>query len=79
TGSWDTPVGVGQPSNNFNNYHLIGLDDYYNASQQMMLNQGAESKTMFTSASYDINDNLRLKSTAMYSERDSKRQIAGYP
>ncbi|WP_343652550.1 TonB-dependent receptor [Stenotrophomonas sp.] len=79
TGSWDTPVGVGADSSDWNNYHLIGEDDYYNASQQMMLNQGGEQKSMFTSASYDINDNLRLKSTAMYSERDSKRQIAGYP
>ncbi|KAF1014677.1 MAG: Vitamin B12 transporter BtuB [Stenotrophomonas maltophilia] len=79
TGSWNTPVGTGQASNNIANYHPITTDDYYNASQQMMLNQGGEQKSLFTAATYDINDNLRLKSTAMYSERDSKRQIAGYP
>lgn len=79
TGSWNTPIGVGEDSSKFGNYHLIGDDDYYNASQQMMLNQGNENKSVFVAGSYDINDNLRLKSNVMYSERDSKRQVAGYP
>ena len=79
TGSWNTPVGVGEDSSDFGNYHLIGEDDYYNPSQQMMLNQGNENKSVFVAGSYDINNNLRLKSTAMYSERESVRQIAGYP
>ncbi|MBD4299072.1 hypothetical protein GUH20_17300, partial [Xanthomonas citri pv. citri] len=29
--------------------------------------------------SYNITDSITFKSTAMYSERDSNRQIAGYP
>ncbi|MGV8961481.1 MAG: TonB-dependent receptor plug domain-containing protein [Stenotrophomonas sp.] len=79
TGSWDTPVGVGSDSSDMANYHPINGDDYFNATQQMMLNQGSENKSVFAAGTYDINDNLRLKSAVMYSERDSKRQIAGYP
>ncbi|AMJ56160.1 MULTISPECIES: TonB-dependent receptor [Stenotrophomonas] len=79
TGSWDTPIGVGADSSDMANYHLINGDDYYNATQQMMLNQGSENKSVFAAGTYDINDNMRFKSTVMYSERDSKRQIAGYP
>lgn len=79
TGSWNTPIGQGADSSDFNNYHLINGDDYYNATQQMMLNQGSENKSVFAAGTYDINDNMRFKSTVMYSERDSKRQIAGYP
>ncbi|WP_296251856.1 TonB-dependent receptor [uncultured Stenotrophomonas sp.] len=73
------PGGVGADSSDPNNYHEINGDDYFNATEQMMLNQGSENKSVFAAGTYDINDNLRLKSTVMYSERDSKRQIAGYP
>jgi len=73
------PGGVGADSSDFANYHPINGDDYFNPSEQMMLNQGSENKSVFAAGRYDINENLTFKSTAMYSERDSKRQVAGYP
>lgn len=73
------PGGVGADASNPANYHPINGDDYFNPSEQMMLNQGSENKSVFAAGRYDINDSLVFKSTAMYSERDSKRQVAGYP
>ncbi|WP_140719588.1 TonB-dependent receptor plug domain-containing protein [Pseudomonas sp. Hp2] len=79
TGSWDG-VGVGADSRNFANYHNgVTTNDRYNSIDQMMWNQGSTNKSVFASGSYNITDNITLNSTAMYSERESKRQIAGYP
>ena len=79
TGSWDTPIGVGADATDIANYHPSNSSDYYNAVDQMMFNQGSENKSMFVSGRYDLTDRLVFKSTAMYSERDSVRQVAGYP
>jgi len=79
TGTWDGS-GVGADSRNLANYHnAVTVDDRFNSTQQMMLAQGTETKSIFTSGSYDINDYVTFKSTAMYSERESERQVAGYP
>src|SRR5690606_8639676 len=79
TGSYDG-VGVGADSRDIANYHSgVTTDDRYNSIDQMMWNQGSTNKSVFASGSYNITDNITLNSTAMYSERDSKRQIAGYP
>ncbi|MXV06274.1 MULTISPECIES: TonB-dependent receptor plug domain-containing protein [unclassified Xanthomonas] len=79
TGSWDGN-GVGADSRNLANYHNgLTTDDRFNVTQQMMLAQGNETKSVFTSGSFDINENITFKSTAMYSERDSTRQVGGYP
>ncbi|MCW0422323.1 MULTISPECIES: TonB-dependent receptor plug domain-containing protein [Xanthomonas] len=79
TGSWDGN-GVGADSRNLANYHNgLTTDDRFNVTQQMMLAQGNETKSVFTSGSFDLNENITFKSTAMYSERDSTRQVGGYP
>ncbi len=79
TGSFDGS-GVGADSRNLANYHNeITTDDYYNSVNQMMLQQSSKNKSVFTSGSYNITDSITFKSTAMYSERESNRQIAGYP
>ncbi|WP_161963480.1 TonB-dependent receptor plug domain-containing protein [Xanthomonas campestris] len=79
TGSFDGR-GVGADSRNIANYHNdITTDDYYNSVDQMMLQQSSRNKSIFTTGSYNLTDSLTFKSTAMYSERDSNRQIAGYP
>jgi len=80
TGTWD---GVGSAigdSGDLANYHNgVTDDDYYNATQQMMLQQSTETKSVFASGSYNLSDSITFKATAMHSERDSERQIAGYP
>ncbi|MCI2243380.1 TonB-dependent receptor [Xanthomonas sp. PPL568] len=79
TGSWDGN-GVGADSRSLANYHNgLTTDDRFNVTQQMMLAQGNETKSVFTSGSFDINENITFKSTAMYSERNSTRQVGGYP
>ncbi|AVQ08176.1 TonB-dependent receptor [Xanthomonas vasicola pv. vasculorum] len=79
TGSFDGK-GVGADSRNLANYHNdITTDDYFNSIDQMMLQQSSKNKSIFTTGSYNLTDSLTFKSTAMYSERDSNRQIAGYP
>lgn len=79
TGSFDGK-GTGADSRSLSNYHIgAGVDDYYNSVDQMMLQQSSKNKSVFTTGSYNLTDSLTFKSTAMYSERDSNRQIAGYP
>ncbi|WP_066097346.1 TonB-dependent receptor plug domain-containing protein [Xanthomonas massiliensis] len=79
TGTWDGN-GVGADATDLGNYHTpVGIDDYYNPTQQMMLAQKTTSKSVFTSASYDVTDNITWKTTAMYTDRESTAQVAGYP
>ncbi len=81
TGSYDG-VGVGQDSRNSANYHTFrssNIDDLYNASQDMMFAMGSELKSMFVKGSIDITPDIRFVSTGMYADRQSARQVAGYP
>lgn len=79
TGTYDG-VGVGADSRNLANYHnSVTQNDRFNSTQQMMLQQESETKSIFTSLEYGLSSNITFKSTAMYSERDSTRQVAGYP
>jgi iron complex outermembrane receptor protein len=80
TGTWDGAGSAIGASNDLANYHNgVTTDDYYNATQQMMLQQSTETKSVFANGSYNLTDNISFKATAMHSERDSERQIAGYP
>ncbi|QNH20397.1 TonB-dependent receptor [Xanthomonas sp. GW] len=79
TGTWDGK-GVGADSRDLANYHNgVTTDDRFNSTQQMMLAQETETKSLFTAGSFEINDHITFKSTVMYSERNSERQVAGYP
>jgi iron complex outermembrane receptor protein len=80
SGSYDGQ-GTGQDSRNRNNYHTYtgAAADLYNSSQDMMFNMGTEMKSVFTKGSIDIAPDVRFVSTAMYADRRSARQIAGYP
>ena len=79
TGTWDG-VGVGADSRDPANYHSgLTINDRYNPTQQMMWAQGTTSKSIFASGTYDLTDNISWKTTAMYTERESTAQVAGYP
>nr|WP_243039235.1 TonB-dependent receptor [Dyella sedimenti] len=79
TGSWNGQ-GVGADSRDLANYHQgVTQDDYYNPTQQMMLQLPTELKSVFTQGSYNLTDNITFKATGMYAERDSSTQVAGYP
>ncbi len=80
TGSWNG-IGVGADATQLSNYHqgVNQYDDYFNPSEEMMAQLGSELKSIFTQASYNLNDYVTFKATGMYSERNSTTQTAGYP
>lgn len=73
--------GAGLDASNPNNYHLYNGDDAdtYNANEQMMFQLPTEQKSLYVEGRYNFTDNLSFHSTAMYTERKSNVQIAGYP
>jgi len=80
TGTYDG-VGQGADSRDKANYHTYtgAAADLYNSSQDMMFAMGSELKSIFVKGSVDITPDIRFVSTAMYADRQSARQIAGYP
>lgn len=50
-----------------------------NANEQMMLKTGIERRSLFASAYHEINDNLRVQGEALYNQRITDQQAAGYP
>ena len=50
-----------------------------NAGEQMHLRTPLERTSLFVDGSYDLTDNVRVRSNMMYSNRISDRSIAGYP
>ncbi len=73
--------GVGADSRNPANYHAYtGVDaDVFNSTSQMMYTSPTRLTNLFTKGSIALPYDMRLTTTAMYSERLSSRQVAGYP
>ena len=80
TGTYDG-VGTSSDARNRANYHTYaGADaDVFNSTQQMMFTSPNRLTTLFTKGEVNLPWDTRFTTTAMYSERDSSRQIAGYP
>ncbi|MEG0042109.1 MAG: TonB-dependent receptor plug domain-containing protein, partial [Massilia sp.] len=81
TGSFDGS-GVGADSRNPANYHTNSSaiqEDKYNSTQDMDLLSPNKLDTLFVKGEIALPKDMRLKTTAMYSQRQSLRQIAGYP
>jgi iron complex outermembrane receptor protein len=80
TGTYDG-TGTGADARAIANYHpYTGVEaDTFNSSQQMMYTSPTKLTTLFTKGEVNLPWNMLLTSTAMYSERQSSRQIAGYP
>jgi iron complex outermembrane receptor protein len=66
----------------------IGADQFHpqqnpadtsRASDQMHVRTPQERRSLFASANWDITDDVRFVSDMAYNQRDSFRQIAGYP
>ncbi|WP_020651574.1 TonB-dependent receptor domain-containing protein [Massilia niastensis] len=81
TGSYNGD-GVGQDSRNPANYHpyrSTNDPDVFNSSSQMMFTSPTKLTSIFVKGSVALPYDMRLTTTAMYADRDSSRQIAGYP
>ncbi|MBQ5947094.1 TonB-dependent receptor domain-containing protein [Massilia sp. ST3] len=80
TGTYDGK-GVGANSRDPNSYHAYtgAPEDKYNSSQDMHLLSPNKLDTLFVKGEIALPKDMRLKTTAMYSQRQSTSQIAGYP
>jgi iron complex outermembrane receptor protein len=80
TGTYDG-TGTGSNSRDPASYHTYaGADaDVFNSTQQMMYTSPTKLTTLFTKGTLNLPYDTRLTTTAMYSERQSSRQVAGYP
>jgi iron complex outermembrane receptor protein len=73
--------GVSSDPRNAANYHAYanGNADKYNSSNDMMFQMPTKLDTIFTKGSVELPWNTRFNSTAMFSQRQSVQQVAGYP
>jgi iron complex outermembrane receptor protein len=80
TGSYEGD-GTGSPSRDPNNYHAYaGADaDTFNSSEQMMFLAPTRLASVFTKGTLTLPHDVRLTTTAMFADRTSSRQNAGYP
>ncbi|WP_020651572.1 TonB-dependent receptor plug domain-containing protein [Massilia niastensis] len=80
TGSYDGK-GVGADPRNPANYHATGTgaDDRYNTSQDTTFIMPNKLDTIFTKGRIQLPKDITLSTTAMYSQRKSTQQLAGYP
>jgi iron complex outermembrane receptor protein len=77
-----TGNGTGADSRNPANYHDWSgsiVADKYNTAQQMMFQMPNKLDTLFTKGTIALPYDLQFTTTAMYSQRKSTAQIAGYP
>jgi iron complex outermembrane receptor protein len=74
-------TGTGADARNPLNYHTYaGANaDKFNSTNQMMFQMPTELTSFFTKATAEITPDMRAYATAMYGDRNSNRQIAGYP
>lgn len=80
TGTYDG-VGVSQDSRNQNNYHAFtsAEADLYNSTQDMMYLAPNDLTSIFTKGTLNLPADMTFTTTAMFAQRNSKTQVAGYP
>jgi iron complex outermembrane receptor protein len=81
TGSFNGD-GVGQSSRDPANFHdyVGGVDaDTFNSTSQMMYTSPTKLTSIFTKGSIALPADMRFTTTALFADRKSARQIAGYP
>ena len=78
TGAWQAP-NRGGTAIGANQFHPQTSADTSRASDQMHQRTPQERRSLFASANWEITDNVRFSSDLAYNQRDSFRQIAGYP
>ncbi|GAB3472901.1 TonB-dependent receptor [Massilia terrae] len=76
-----TGTGTGSDPRNLNNWHDYSgaAADKFNTAQQMMFQMPNKLDTIFTKGTVDLPYGMKFASTAMFSQRNSTAQIAGYP
>ena len=64
-------------------YHVMDptpiTGDVSNSNEQMHLLTPTERRSIFANVQYDLTDNVRFSGDLLYTRRESKAQVAGYP
>ena len=74
--------GVGADSRNLANYHPWDgslVNDKFNSASQMMFQMPTKLDTLFTKGTVELPYGVQFQTTAMFSQRKSSAQVAGYP
>src|SRR5690606_13017617 len=77
-GAWQAPNRGGTAIGSDQFHDQTGADTSV-ASDQMHVRTPMNRRSLFASANWEITDNVRFTSDLAYNQRDSFRQIAGYP
>lgn len=72
-------VGPGGDPSKLENFKPRDPATYSNTKSSMTLLSALERKSAFANGGFDITDNLRIVADVLYSERESLKQLAGYP
>ena len=72
-------VNAGADPRNIANYHRTAVSDYANVTEQQTLKTGMKRKSAFVDGGFEVNEHLLLRGSALYSVRDTFRNIPGYP
>ncbi|WP_371763663.1 TonB-dependent receptor plug domain-containing protein [Massilia sp.] len=81
-GAGGNGMGTGSDPRNPANYHdwkSSIVEDKFNSASQMMFQMPNRLDTLFTKGTLELPYNMQLSTTAMYSQRQSSAQVAGYP
>lgn len=78
TPAWWTLKDGGDPARP-GDYRRTDDSDRVNANEQMMVQTGVERRSLFATGWYDLSDTVRLEGEAMYNQRITDQQVAGYP
>ncbi|MCL7715721.1 TonB-dependent receptor [Stenotrophomonas mori] len=72
-------VNKGADGRNLANYHAYGDADKYNYAADNYLRTPQERKSIYIQGRYDLTDNIALRTDALYNQRTSAQQLAGFP
>ncbi|WP_312707626.1 TonB-dependent receptor [Stenotrophomonas sp.] len=72
-------VNDGAAGNVLGNYHDFTSADAYNYAKDNYLRTPQERKSIYIQGRYDLTDSIALRTDALYNQRLSAQQLAGYP
>ncbi|AVO31583.1 TonB-dependent receptor [Stenotrophomonas maltophilia] len=72
-------INPGAAGTDLNNYHDFSSADAYNYAKDNYLRTPQERKSIYIQGRYDLTDSISLRTDALYNQRLSAQQLAGYP
>ncbi len=72
-------VGPGGDPSKVEDFKPLDRSAYANTKTNMTLLSGLERRSAFANGGFQISDDLRVVADVLYSERESVKQLAGYP